>query len=432
MMLQFARSESQVSNNEYELVESSLCLPKFTDSFSDAERVVSIYNNQQPQAIPPMKLVIYDELPSPSEPQSPSRMSSWIGDGKDLASRLSKRRTLLSRSSFQSSRHKRRKISAPTDFRRVSVPGNRRLSFRPLELSIYMPGNQLPELPEFSLFELDSPIYPPRATLSPTRNSYSRRYSDTPSAFSVPRKPVGSSRRRSSLFSDYGDLPRHRSTLSDSRLLRSMGSPPIYRSNSHNRSQSTPAAQSTSYTKPHFSKSSNLDEQASSPNGETQAYLARPASPPCSPLTTADTEITILPNTPPPRSDSLKHWFMHSPSSTSFTQQTPPTRNSSYDKRSRQISNSTMSSATTAASRRTPSLASSMTSAVTLYQPTPFRNTNDNNYELVLDNAMKNRIDSLRYEEVYPTIHESGHYRFSPSLPSSPRMLGANDIGVAV
>ncbi|KMU77750.1 hypothetical protein CISG_01506 [Coccidioides immitis RMSCC 3703] len=160
------------------------------------ERVVPIYNNQQPKAIPPMKLVIYGDLPSPNEPHPPFlNISKWKTEGRDLASKLNKRKGLLSRV-LSTNEQKRRMISAPTNFRRVPTQVNRRLSFRPLELSIYLPGNRLPDLPEFCDFDLDGPRVPPKAIWSPSFNSHHRRYSDTPSTFSVPRKPVGFSKEQ--------------------------------------------------------------------------------------------------------------------------------------------------------------------------------------------------------------------------------------------
>nr|KMM70553.1 hypothetical protein CPAG_06864 [Coccidioides posadasii RMSCC 3488] len=413
------------------LPENERRTPIHREQRPGVERVVPIYNNQQPKAIPPMKLVIYGDLPSPNEPHPPFlNISKWKTEGRDLASKLNKRKGLLSRV-VSTNEQKRRMISAPTDFRRVPTQVNRRLSFRPLELSIYLPGNRLPDLPEFCDFDLDGPRVPPKAIWSPSFNSHHRRYSDTPSTFSVPRKPVRSLRDRSSLIGDQDSYMGHRSTLSDSRLSQSMSSPSINRFNNkrialHNRSQSSPVASPTSPI------GSNINEETPPLVGGNLLYSpVANSSAPSSPL--SDFAMSTVPKTPPTRSDSFAHWLMNSPSSPNSVQQTLPKHSSSYTKRCRQISNSTVSTATsfTAASRRTHSLASSMTSAGTLYQSTPVRDVSDKTYELPLDNVSRGKLDYPRYEEVYPTIYESGQYRFTPTMPDSPRTFGTADIGLA-
>ncbi|WEW57288.1 hypothetical protein PRK78_002753 [Emydomyces testavorans] len=394
------------------------------------ERVVSIYHNQQPQAIPPMKLVIYDDLPSPNEPRPrAASMSNWVAQGRDLASKVNKRRTLLSRPSSWNNRRKKRTISAPTNFRRVPTAAERRFSFRPLELSIYLPGNELPDLPEFTNFDLDHPRFPPRAVWSPTRNSYYRRYSDAPPTFSVPRKPIGSLRRRSVVTSNEDGSARHRSTLSDSKILQSMTT--SSQSTLHSRSQSTPVAHLTSDIERPFRKDVSIDWETPSLDNENPPYSPGTDSPaPLSPLT--DMAMSAIPNAPP-RSDSLAHWLMTSPSSPNCAHQSLPNRHPSYERRIHKTSNSTLSSMTTltAASRRTASFASSMTSAGTLYQSPSLHDISEKNYELALENAVRSKIDNPRYDETHPTIYESEQYQFSPPSPNSPRMFGMNDIGVA-
>lgn len=157
--------------------------------------------HSQPHLVPPMKLVFYGDLPSPGghdQPRSslPS-LSPWVQETRSLASRASRRASvLLTRRKTNS----RPVISAPTDFRRVE-PIARRRSFRPLELSIYLPGNRLSDLPEFSRFDLDplSQLSPPaKALMSPFDSSGHLRKESGP--FQLSRKPVGSApSRRSSL-----------------------------------------------------------------------------------------------------------------------------------------------------------------------------------------------------------------------------------------
>lgn len=133
---------------------------------------------QQPHLVPPMKMTIWDEMPPTPPPSMPTRLMS---QGRDLASRASER------ASF-SIRHRsppRPSISTPMP---VAVPADhiplRRRSFRPLELSIYLPNNRLSELPDFdavSFVDSGELRQPPRALLR------------TRSAEALPRHPIGRS-----------------------------------------------------------------------------------------------------------------------------------------------------------------------------------------------------------------------------------------------
>jgi hypothetical protein len=154
--------------------------------------------HNQPHLVPPMKLVFYDDLPSPGPGPGPTSRSSllplWINEGRNLASRASNRASML----VKRKASKRPTISAPSDFRRVEPPRSRlRSSFRPLELSIYMPGNRLSDLPEFDDFEeLGIPSPPPKALTCQFDKSRARRCESAP--FHVARKAVGSGSRRQS------------------------------------------------------------------------------------------------------------------------------------------------------------------------------------------------------------------------------------------
>ncbi|KAL4739286.1 hypothetical protein BDV11DRAFT_119561 [Aspergillus similis] len=189
-----------------------------------AEREMQICHSQ-PHLVPPMKLVVYDDLPSPGPPSPSSSFPSWIMDeGRNLVSRASTRASM----SFRRRSTAPLRISAPTDFRVVAGTSatlpTRALStapaqrpYRPLELSFQNPANRLPELPRFSDFNFDFGLdndqpqaaavtRPPKAfsfmtdvsfqSRQPTVICHTRRPS---SSFSVPRKPVGSGSRRSSL-----------------------------------------------------------------------------------------------------------------------------------------------------------------------------------------------------------------------------------------
>lgn len=177
-----------------------------TTSFVGAEREMQICHSQ-PHLVPPMKLVVYEDLPSPGPPRA-SSFSTWVmEEGRNMASRASSRASM----SFRRKSTAPVRISAPTDFRRVTtLPPISAVSteYRPLELSFQSPTDPLPDLPRFSDFGIEedqpqqAPIArPPRAFSSMTEASYQTRpRTHRPSSsFNLPRKPVGSGSRRSSL-----------------------------------------------------------------------------------------------------------------------------------------------------------------------------------------------------------------------------------------
>lgn len=102
-------------------------------------------SHNQPHLVPPMKLVFYDEMPkSPGlVPGSVDKVSHWISQSKDFASRTSDRASLTIKKKLS-----KQSISNPVPIRAVDV-SLRRQNFRPLELSIYLPDNRLSDLPEF-------------------------------------------------------------------------------------------------------------------------------------------------------------------------------------------------------------------------------------------------------------------------------------------
>ncbi|KAJ5943584.1 hypothetical protein N7516_003752 [Penicillium verrucosum] len=177
------------------------CQPRQAGNAVEREMKVC---HTQPHLVPPMKLVVYDDLPSPSAHQYRNSLSSWLNDSRNLASRASNRASMsLKRSSTTPL-----KIGAPSDFRRVqSFHDHRPQSFHPpppptyqlLDLRIHRSGNRLSDLPSFEAFQLKEgpqrktlPV-PPRALKTSTgvRDRYSQK------AFVVSRKPVGSQKRRS-------------------------------------------------------------------------------------------------------------------------------------------------------------------------------------------------------------------------------------------
>lgn len=168
-------------------------MPCRTDDSLAVEREMQVCHSQ-PHLVPPMKLVFYDSLPSPGlRPESKSSLPPWMHETKSLASKASHRASILVRRQTP----KRPTISAPTDFRRTDVPRGRVASFRPLELSIYLPGNRLSDLPEFNSFDLGTPGQPSppaKALVSPFDSAGHLRRQSGP--FQLARKPIGSAPSR--------------------------------------------------------------------------------------------------------------------------------------------------------------------------------------------------------------------------------------------
>ena len=193
----------------------SVCMGKSRNVITDnivAESNTAIIVDQQPRPHLPPSLPSLDlnkDHPAYRGSQRLSKRLSWHGDGSELASRAyaKARRALRAstswlRTSRQSISH-RRKVSEPIDFRRISIsPVPRLPSFRPIQLSIYIPGNELPKLPIFNedpedardLNLMSDISRPPQAVMRSTSDPLLTR---SPSNFSIPRKPVAS--RQSSM-----------------------------------------------------------------------------------------------------------------------------------------------------------------------------------------------------------------------------------------
>ena len=135
------------------------------------------------------------------------------GESRTFMSRASSRASLAIRR-HGSNASRRPIISAPSEFRRTdtySEPPQK--AFRPLELSIYLPGNELRPLPTFSNGPAPDITVPPMAHIK--RPALSR----TPTNFSIPRKPVGSIRRVTRVISIHRDTEA--ASISSSHLARS-------------------------------------------------------------------------------------------------------------------------------------------------------------------------------------------------------------------
>ncbi|ERF70309.1 hypothetical protein EPUS_06350 [Endocarpon pusillum Z07020] len=131
---------------------------------SGVEREMKVAHNQ-PHLVPPMKLVFYDEMPkSPGpSPCSVNRMSHWVSRGKELASKASIRASLIIKKQLSMP-----DISAPLPVTTADRMSPCRQQFRPLELSIYLPGNRLSDLPGFehvAFTDLGEIQVPPKALI---------------------------------------------------------------------------------------------------------------------------------------------------------------------------------------------------------------------------------------------------------------------------
>ena len=138
---------------------------------------------EQPQPAPPPRYDFVDPRPAS---RSSYRPSQWVVEGRNLASRASSRASRATRRSTS----RRPTIGTPYDFKRVEFPSGRAVEFRPLQLSIYVPGNELEPLPAFDEQMEDSdPAHPPKALIKSRSESILSRPS---TSFTIPRKPVAS------------------------------------------------------------------------------------------------------------------------------------------------------------------------------------------------------------------------------------------------
>jgi hypothetical protein len=260
-----------------------------------------------------------------------------------LASRASNSASILIRRNTR----KRPVISAPSAFRRVeSAPGKPR-NFRPLELSIYMPGNSLSDLPDFGGFEVNNtsglPSAPARALSSPYGSWTAHRHQSAP--YQVARKPVGSRMSRGSLATIEGGADSVHSIAKSNPLIPHFSvfiSDPlsvIRRLSNHLRS-----------------KNESIPTDSTSP-------ISRLSSPVDEALSIASTQETVRPSLFPSRIPSLKIIDAISEYTPLSLLADPP-----YNIHGRSISSSASSITTsrTYGHRSLPSLSSSMTATTTM------------------------------------------------------------------
>jgi hypothetical protein len=375
-----SRRQAAESKGKFKIgLNSILVRPDGSNSRSGIERQMEICHSQ-PHLIPPMKLVFYDNLPSPGPPPRSSILSTWMAEGRNLASRPTSWASLPAKRK----RAQRPVIGPPSDFRKLDPIRHRREPFHPLELSIFLPGSRLSDLPEFDKLALRdaAQLSPPPKALSAHPGGPHRCCSESAS-FRLPRKPVGSGSRRSSLASveqlaDQGKestnplIPhfsvRMPDTVSEGAPLRQFRP----RSRPLDRCLSEPSVGQVV-----------IPEEYVASGHRTQRPTTLIPNVPDKPLPSIPQGDPWCPSTP--KSDRcsapIKWRFHESPESMSTTpsnkgQTSPYSSQQPYQSlspsRSRTLSDSSFSSAMTAIGHRTvPSLSSDFTAATTLHVPSP-------------------------------------------------------------
>lgn len=169
----------------------------FESNIPQAEKCMTIEYGQ-PRLVPPPTFPDFQQRPV-------SRSQEWTTRSKGFASRASSRgsfsvrRRVNAYNGFHSGRPPRKiSIGAPQDFRHVENELPRRgPTFRPLELSIYLPGgNQLSPILPFLFNPEDLSLANEDADGSDYAPTHSR--SGSSLSFRIPRKPLRTSSQTSS------------------------------------------------------------------------------------------------------------------------------------------------------------------------------------------------------------------------------------------
>ncbi|KAM5476020.1 hypothetical protein MauCBS54593_000703 [Microsporum audouinii] len=386
----------------------------------------------QPRPVAPMKLVLYEDIPS--SPRVDSRYSllpTLVTESRSLASRASNRASVLLKNKKKPQHTSARKlnISGPTDFRHLTarsspIPRRRRQSFRPLELSIYAPGNQLPDLPAFESFGLDNfsleiddrdsskssdpapdstLALPPKAVCPSERKDDHQRSESSPLA--VSRKPVGTTSVRNSLYIEVHD---RRHTMPDPEKFQNI--------------------QNSLYPPRMSCETLNgyplsLDDLSKLRQIDSENPL------PCINSSRGNSSYTPTPTHHLTRSRTITEWFStkpyHNRPTSSFRFDVSPSR-------ARTLSGSTMVSLANAStggySSRNHSLSSSVIMSTNTQSPLTFHTVTEKDYE-VCDLAMGYKTTP---REARPTTHARHQPRTTVEKESFYNIpLGPNDIGVA-
>lgn len=206
---------SSASNTSSALTTLRYIFPRLsTDGISGRS---STRVHEQPQAMPvsPTNPL----APRPTTGQSMTQhISQWVSNSREYAARASSRASLSTLTRPKRS-HARPVISGPTNFRHFdgfdsvefmvtdASATTRRRSFRPLQLSMYGTDGcgRLSPLPNFAKEDNWSSKPSPLSMPAPARvrggEPATSLYIANPSSYSIPRKPVGSGSRRSSVQS---------------------------------------------------------------------------------------------------------------------------------------------------------------------------------------------------------------------------------------
>jgi hypothetical protein len=177
--------------------------------------VTRIYDQPQVMPVSPTNPL----APRPTTGQSMSHhISQWVSNSREYAAKATSRANLHTLTRPKRS-HSRPSISGPTNFRHFDgfdsvefmvrdAPSNtRRRSFRPLQLSMYGTDGcgRLSPLPDFQKGDdwtaRPSPLHMPAPARVRGSEAVTEPYFSNPSSHNIPRKPVGSGSRRSSVQS---------------------------------------------------------------------------------------------------------------------------------------------------------------------------------------------------------------------------------------
>jgi len=171
----------------------------------------------QPQPVPQPRAEATPPRPSTSMSMK-SHVSQWYSSSRDIATRASSRTSQYTLTRPRKSHSRTRpRISRPMDVRHeegfdgtegiqsmldeAPMPIRRRRSFRPLELSIYLPDNRLSPLPDFLEAEWEemTGLTMPDQVMLRNRDSRTNSTTSDPAtpSYIIPRKAIGSSRRSS-------------------------------------------------------------------------------------------------------------------------------------------------------------------------------------------------------------------------------------------
>ncbi|PLN83670.1 hypothetical protein BDW42DRAFT_184050 [Aspergillus taichungensis] len=410
-----------------------------------AEREMRVCHTQ-PHLVPPMKLVVYDDLPSPGPPPRVTSLPSWLMDGKDLReSRASNRTSTIS---FKKRSTAPIRISAPSDFRRVPLFATTTPGSPPtLELSFNTPGHHLPELPQFEDFQVEEnrrqTLTRPAKVLKPAdtgRLSQARSHHRASSSVQLSRKPVGSGSRRSSLATLEHHLERappapsplipHFSTRPSTvtGMTASLYSPlPTTTITTTTRPDSTgipgPAFPSdpppSAIPEPQTPLQAHL--QARTPLPPTDEDRPSSSSVPRPPTTSSSSDGPA--NRTPPRTGRVTQWLFNTPTSTSTSTNSrtslpafPTAWKPSFatDKTPFRLRSRTLSGSTLASSASSPSISTTanMTGAAAVAQlnkttPSPSSSTT------TFPRQTARPSEDQPHYQPYPTIYESDDLRRS-------------------